>query len=88
MGKYDKAAEGAAAKTNAELRDKMKTITAFSKEDLARVMPAIDLEKAAELMDAVKASTEDNKLDNAYANFAKLATEAGVAVMRKFILGH
>ena len=88
MGKYDKVAEGAAAKTNAELRDKMKAITSFPRADLALIIPAIDLEKANALMDAVEASTEDNKLDNAYANFAKLATDAGIAVMRKFILGH
>ncbi len=87
MGKYDDAAKEAADETDKELLPKLKSLTGISEEKLAEMVPESDKEAVKELIAAVSQATNDNKLSNAWANFAAKATELGIKAARKMILG-
>ena len=87
MGKYDHAADDAAAETDKELLPKLKELTKLSDEKIKELIPETDRETVKELILAVQQATDDNKLSNALANFTAKATEVGIKIVRKLVLG-
>ena len=87
MGKYDDAAKQAADETDKELLPKLKSLTDLSDEKIAHLFPESDRAEIKKLVSAVKLSTDNNKLSNAWANFAAKASEFAIKGARKLVLG-
>ena len=87
MGKYDQAADDAAHETDKELLPKLKELIKLSDDKIEELVPESDREAVKELILAVQQATDDNKLSNALANFTAKATEVGIKIVRKLVLG-
>jgi len=87
MSKYDDAAEAAAKQTDRELIGKLSEITSFPKDKLDGLVPDEDRQYAEELIAVVNGHSDNNKVSNAWFNFAAKASDVAIKAVRKIVLG-